>query len=107
MTSEEIGADKQSQEETGSGAQDPDDVARSDTDPGNCLDDPLPLPEAASPSGLIGLTEAEAMQVAEGAGLVSRVVSRDGEQFPITKDYRLSRVNLTVNDGVVTAVYVG
>ena len=81
----------------------PETLVRPDTDPGTSLDDP----ETASTSDLIGLTEDDAVQAAEAAGLVSRVVSRDGMQFPITKDYLLSRVNLTVNDGMVTAVYVG
>jgi hypothetical protein len=81
----------------------PETLVRSDTDSGTSLDDP----QDVSPRGLIGLTEDEAVQAAEAAGLVSRVVSRDGTQFPITKDYRLSRLNLTVNDGLVTAVYVG
>jgi hypothetical protein len=56
---------------------------------------------------LVGLTEEEATKLAESNGWAVRVVSRDGESFPITMDYRTDRVNLTVENGVVTAVSVG
>jgi hypothetical protein len=73
--------------------------------PGNSISDPEA--EIEIPRGLIGLTEDEALQAAVGAGWTARIVSRDGEDFMITKDYRLDRVNFTVVDGAVTAVYVG
>lgn len=55
----------------------------------------------------IGKTEAEAAKLAEERGLVTRVVSRDGEAMIVTEDHRVDRVNLDVNDGVVTAVKRG
>ena len=56
---------------------------------------------------LIGRSESEATEFAEGQGWAVRVVSRDGEDFPITMDYSVDRVNLTVVDDVVIEVYVG
>lgn len=56
---------------------------------------------------LVGLREDEATKVATGYGWTVRVAERDGESFMLTTDYRTDRVNLTVKDGVVTAVTVG
>ena len=56
---------------------------------------------------LVGLSEADAVAEAEAQGWDVRVVARDGEDFPITMDYSTGRVNLTVEDDVVTKVYVG
>lgn len=64
-------------------------------------------PARESTGGLIGLTEATAVDEAESGGWVVRVVARDGEYYPVTKDYLLSRVNLTVDGGIVTSVSVG
>ena len=56
---------------------------------------------------VVGMSEAEATKTAEAKGLTVRVGSRDGEDFPLTKDYRLDRVTLTVQADKVTAVTVG
>ena len=64
-------------------------------------------PADDSPEGLIGLTEAAAVDEAESGGWVVRVVARDGENYLVTQDYSLSRVNLTVVGGIVTSVSVG
>lgn len=64
-------------------------------------------PARESTDGLIGLTEATAVDEAEFGGWVVRVVARDGEYYPVTKDYLLSRVNLIVDGGIVTSVSVG
>lgn len=56
---------------------------------------------------LIGETEADATAAVEAAGFTARVVERDGESFPITMDYRVDRVNLTVQDGLVTVATIG
>lgn len=83
--------------------------------------EPMPVePEPVLPGGdgvigiapedaerLIGLSEVDAVTEAESQGWDVRVVSRDGEDFPITMDYSTGRVNLTVEDDVVTKVYVG
>lgn len=56
---------------------------------------------------LVGMAEADATKSAEGKGWVVRVGSRDGEDFPLTMDYRTDRVTLTVKADKVTAVIVG
>ena len=54
-----------------------------------------------------GATEAEAQQATEQAGLMFRVLSREGEQFPATMDYRVERLNVRIEGGVVTECTVG
>jgi hypothetical protein len=56
---------------------------------------------------LIGKPEQEATEVARRLGYTTRVVSRDGLGGPVTMDYSLKRVNLTLTKGVVTAVKIG
>ena len=56
---------------------------------------------------VLGMSEAEATKTAEAKGLTVRVGSRDGEDFPLTMDYRTDRVTLTVKADKVTAVTVG
>lgn len=56
---------------------------------------------------LVGLTEDEAVKVAESRGWITRVSSRDGEDFPLTMDYVTNRLNLAIVDGKVTGVSVG
>lgn len=56
---------------------------------------------------LVGLTEDEAMKLAESNGWITRVSSRDGEDFQLTMDYVSNRVNLAIVDGKVTGVSVG
>jgi hypothetical protein len=79
---------------------------------------PVPLPAQPAPpvepavsdadaAALVGLGEAEATKVAESNGWTVRVVARDGESFAVTDDYRLDRVNLTIEDGAVSAATVG
>lgn len=70
--------------------------------------EPMPgEPDASVPAQFVGLGEKEAVVLAEEQGLVVRVVERDGEQFPVTMDYRLDRVNFVVADGLVTAAAMG
>lgn len=95
-------------DDPGNSVSDPDADPKTDPDPDPDTDPDLDTdPDTDAPDGLIGLTEDEAAQAAAGAGWTTRIVSRDGEDFAITKDYRLDRVNFTVVNGVVTAVYVG
>ena len=50
----------------------------------------------------VGLTEGQAVQKAEDANVTYRIVSRDGESFPITLDLRQDRLNFTLENGKVT-----
>lgn len=56
---------------------------------------------------VIGTSEAEAQASVENAGLVWRVAARDGEQFALTEDYVVVRINATIVGGVVTETWVG
>ena len=56
---------------------------------------------------LVGMKVARARNAAEEAGYAFRVVSVDGENRPVTMDYRPDRLNATVVDGRVTEVTVG
>lgn len=58
-------------------------------------------------AALVGLSEAEAEAEAEANGWTVRVVERDGEEYMVTMDYSDSRVNLTIEGGVVTNAAVG
>src|SRR5688572_8978479 len=52
----------------------------------------------------VGLTEEEAIELAEERGLQVREVGRDGECFPVTMDLRDDRINLEfIGDIVVGA----
>jgi hypothetical protein len=59
---------------------------------------------------VIGMTEAEAIATIEGVSseqLTYRVIRRDGESYPMTMDYRLDRINLEIDNGVVTKASIG
>lgn len=77
------------------------------------IDEPVPSDpvvtevSAAEAEGLIGLSESAALDTAKANGWEVRVVSRDGEDFAVTEDYRMGRVNLTIVDDMVTASTVG
>ena len=68
------------------------------------LENPIPDADAAK---LLGLNENTAVACAENEGWGVRVVQRDGEEFMVTADYRADRVNLVVENDVVTSVTVG
>ena len=52
-------------------------------------------------------TESEAQFTAEQKAFIFRVISREGEQYPVTKDYRVNRINVTILEGKVTACSQG
>jgi len=56
---------------------------------------------------LVGMKEAEAEGCATQLDWGYRVVSRDGEDFPVTFDYRLDRVSVTIKNGLISRVDVG
>ena len=56
---------------------------------------------------LAGLSEADATAAAAQKGFTVRIVARDGEWYPVTKDYRLDRINLVVAGGVVVGATIG
>ena len=56
---------------------------------------------------LVGMAEDQAKETTESADYVFRVVSRDGEAYAVTADYRQDRVNADIVDGGVTKITVG
>jgi hypothetical protein len=59
---------------------------------------------------VIGMTEAEAISTIESVSseeLTYRVTRRDDESYPMTMDYRLNRINLEIDNGVVTKASIG
>jgi hypothetical protein len=56
---------------------------------------------------LIGYQEAKAEACAKEAGFSWRVIIRDGESFPGTKDYRFDRINAAIANGLVIFASVG
>jgi len=61
----------------------------------------------ARANSLMGMKEVEAEGCATQLDWGYRVVSRDGEDFPATFDYRLDRVSVTIKNGLITRVVVG
>jgi hypothetical protein len=55
----------------------------------------------------VGMTEGDALEAIEEAGLIARVVAEDGEYFAVTEDYVTTRVNLVLVGGVVTEATAG
>lgn len=51
----------------------------------------------------VGLTEAEAEALATQNDVPFRVVERDGEMLPTTRDFREGRINAVVENGVVSS----
>jgi len=60
--------------------------------------------QAAASDALVGLDEAAATALAEENGWVVRVVRLDGEDLAATMDYVTNRVNVAIENGVVTEV---
>jgi hypothetical protein len=59
---------------------------------------------------VIGMTEEQAIQTIEGISseqLTARVVRRDDSNYAITKDFSFSRINLEIDNGIVTKTYIG
>lgn len=53
---------------------------------------------------LVGDSLDAAEKRAAGYGCIIRVVERDGEAFPVTLDFSPSRINVVVEDDLVTGV---
>jgi len=70
---------------------------------GSVPDSSLPTLDSAA-AVLVGLTEAEAHDAAAEHGWTVRVARRDGEDQPLTMDFREDRVNVEITDGTVTSI---
>lgn len=59
---------------------------------------------------VIGMTEAEAISTIESVSseeLTYRITRRDDESYPMTMDYRLDRINMEIDNGIVTKASIG
>ena len=56
---------------------------------------------------LLGMAQAYAEELIEGYGYEHRMVWKDGESFAVTEDYRPTRINLYIKEGIVDKVEVG
>lgn len=54
----------------------------------------------------VGLTEEEALNLANENNVSFRVVKKDGRHLAVTMDYRPGRINAEIEDGKVTAFNV-
>jgi len=55
----------------------------------------------------VGFDEQAAQACVEDAGLVWRVIARDGEYFMVTEDYSPQRVKAVIEKSVVLEISVG
>jgi hypothetical protein len=56
---------------------------------------------------LVGMSEEDAIKMIESHEMVARVVSRDGENFTVTAEFKMGRINLDVIDELITAANAG
>ncbi len=55
-------------------------------------------------ASLIGQAEQDAVVASEAQGFAVRIAQRDGENFVLRADMQFSRVNLVIENGIVTEV---
>lgn len=58
------------------------------------------------PKGYVGLSEEDALAKAKSENKPARIVECSGEALPVTMDFVVGRLNLTVNNGKVEKVEV-
>jgi len=56
---------------------------------------------------VIGKTYLEAVNLCADGGYVIRVAAEDGEQYMLTMDLQLDRVNVRIENGIVVSSYMG
>lgn len=101
----------------GCGDQDPDSASTPSATPSGDASTSNPCLGAGGPADApdsgpdtdqyLGLSEQEADDLAQDNGFTLRVAGRDGECFALTMDYRQDRVNVYLDDDVVTAATIG
>ena len=71
---------------------------------GEGVSEPSPVFDTSS---VVGLSESDSVKLIESSGFSARVVARDGEIFATTKDYRIDRVNISIEKDVVVSADIG
>lgn len=67
----------------------------------------IPAITSAQAATLVGMKKDEAISCISSMQGIHRIAQEDGKDFALTRDYRVERVDLTINKGVVTKVSVG
>jgi hypothetical protein len=68
---------------------------------------PVCPPDPVALQAFVGLTEQQAVAQAAANGWPFRVAERDGEQLLLTQDYNEERINVAVQNGMVTRAWFG
>jgi hypothetical protein len=66
-----------------------------------------PVITNAQAATLVGMNKADAITCISSMQGIHRIAQEDGQDFALTKDYRVDRVDLTINKGIVTKTTVG
>lgn len=56
---------------------------------------------------VVGMAYDEAIKLADAAKLRLRITKMDKKARIVTRDYRLDRINVEVEDGIITHAYLG
>ena len=68
----------------------------------------VPVAPSFNLAAFIGRTEADAVVIARNQGFeLMRILRRDGTRFPVTNSFRSDRLNVEVDNGVVSAAAIG
>lgn len=59
------------------------------------------------PNQLVGMPEKEAVESLKKLGITFRIALRDGEPFFLTMDYKPTRINLSIKDGIIIGIKFG
>jgi hypothetical protein len=67
----------------------------------------LPVITNAQAAALVGMKKEDAISCISSMQGVHRIAQEDGQDFALTRDYRVDRVDLTIKKGIVTKTTVG
>lgn len=56
---------------------------------------------------LIGKNKSEAKKIVEDNSYVFRITSENGNDYMITCDFRMDRINVEINDDIIINAYFG
>lgn len=59
------------------------------------------------PFCLVGASEIEARKYCIDNDFIFRCIERDGNKLSITRDIRIDRINVALNNGFVVRAYIG
>ena len=56
---------------------------------------------------LIGKTKEEAIELCKNNGFTSRVVREDSHNYMVTMDFKMNRINLSLDNDIITSCDIG